>query len=76
LIQHGRRVLYLPCSLLVQHLLIAKRELTLSRLLKRTASYDAVIIDDIGYVQHSRHEMCSGPHGLDSGLGDGSALSC
>jgi DNA replication protein DnaC len=57
LIQSGRRVLYLPCSLLVQQLLIAKRDLNLPRLLKRMARYDAIIIDDIGYVQQSRQEM-------------------
>ena len=45
------------CSLLVQELLIAKRDLKLSRLLKRLAGFDALMIDDIGYVQQSREEM-------------------
>jgi DNA replication protein DnaC len=57
LIQQGRRVLFTPCSLLVQQLLIAKRDLKLPRVLKRLSRYDALIIDDIGYVQQNREEM-------------------
>jgi DNA replication protein DnaC len=57
LILQGRRVLFTPCSLLVQQLLIAKRDLNLPRVLKRLTKYDALIIDDIGYVQQNRDEM-------------------
>jgi DNA replication protein DnaC len=57
LIYQGRRVLFTPCNLLVQDLLIAKRDLNLARLLKKLRKYEALIIDDIGYVQHSREEM-------------------
>ena len=57
LIHQGRRILFAPCSLLVQDLLIAKRELKLARALKRLGRYDAIIIDDIGYVQQDREEM-------------------
>lgn len=57
LIHQGRRVLFTPCNLLVQDLLISKRELTLARHLKRLRKYDALLIDDIGYVQHDREEM-------------------
>ena len=57
LIHRGRRLLYLPCGVLVQNLLIAKRDLQLPRLLGRMVKYDALIIDDIGYVQQSREEM-------------------
>jgi len=57
LIQQGRRVLFRPCSLLVQELLVAKRDLELPRILKRYSQYEAIIIDDIGYVQQSREEM-------------------
>ena len=57
LIRQGRKVLFSTCSLLVQELLIAKRELKLSRVIKRLSKYDALIIDDIGYVQQSREEM-------------------
>jgi len=35
----------------------AKQNLTLARLLRRLRKYDAIIIDDIGYVQHDRDEM-------------------
>jgi len=57
LIEQGRRVLFICCSQLVQDLLIAKRDLAMSKALKKLSRYDAVIIDDIGYVQHSRQEM-------------------
>jgi len=57
LIEQGRRVLFICCSQLVQDLLIAKRDLAMSKVLKKLSRYDAVIIDDIGYVQHSRQEM-------------------
>ncbi len=57
LIRSGRKVYFSTCSLLVQDLLVAKRDLKLSRILKRLAGYDALIIDDIGYVQQSREEM-------------------
>jgi DNA replication protein DnaC len=57
LIQQGRKVLFTPCSLLVQQLLIAKRDLNLPKMLKRLSGYDAIIIDDIGYVQQNREEM-------------------
>ncbi len=57
LIERGKRVLFTPCSQLVQDLLLAKRDLKLAKLLKKLSRYDAVIIDDIGYVQQSREEM-------------------
>ena len=57
LIQQGRRVLFTPCSLLVQELLIAKRDLRLAKALKKFARFDALLIDDIGYVQQNREEM-------------------
>ena len=57
LVRAGRKVYFSPCSMLVQDLLIAKRDLKLSRVLKRLASFDAILIDDIGYVQQSREEM-------------------
>ncbi len=57
LIRQGRKVLFSTCSLLVQELLIAKRDLKLSRVIKRLSKCDALIIDDIGYVQQSREEM-------------------
>jgi len=57
LINKEKRILFAPCSLLVQDLLVAKRELVLPRMLTRLAKYDALLIDDIGYVQQSREEM-------------------
>jgi len=52
-----RRVLFASASLLVQELLIAKRDLKLSRLFKRLSKFEAILIDDIGYVQQNREEM-------------------
>jgi DNA replication protein DnaC len=57
LIQQGRRILFCHCALLVQDLLLAKEELKLPRLLKRLDRFEALIIDDIGYVEQSRDEM-------------------
>lgn len=57
LVRQERRVLYVTCSLLVQELLIAKRDLKLGSLLKRLGRYEALLIDDLGYVQQSREEM-------------------
>jgi len=57
LILNNKRVLFSTCSQLVQQLLISKRELTLNKTLKKLSKFDAVIIDDIGYVQHNRTEM-------------------
>lgn len=57
LIRNNRKVYFSSCGLMVQELLIAKRDLKLSRVLKRLAGYDALILDDLGYVQQSREEM-------------------
>lgn len=53
----GRKVKHTTCALLVQDLLLAKRELRLSKLIKRLAKYEGLIIDEMGYVQQSREEM-------------------
>jgi DNA replication protein DnaC len=57
LIRAGRKVLFRKCALLVQELLAAKRDLKLPACLKRLASFEALIVDDLGYVQQSREEM-------------------
>lgn len=57
LVEQGRRVLFVPCCHLVQELLRAKRDLKLETTLKWLRLYEAVILDDIGYVQHDREEM-------------------
>ncbi len=57
LVYQGRRVLFRSCDLLVQELLIAKRDLRLSHVLKKLSRFQALLVDDIGYVQQSREEM-------------------
>ncbi|MCH8128107.1 ATP-binding protein [candidate division KSB1 bacterium] len=57
LVQQGRRILFSPCNLLVQQMLILKRDFKLPRFLKQLAKYDALILDDIGYIQQNREEM-------------------
>lgn len=57
LVRSGKRVYFSTCCLLVQQLLRAKKELLLDKHLKKLSCFDAIIIDDIGYVQHNRDEM-------------------
>ena len=57
LVRKGRRVLFASTALLVQELLAAKRDLTLKAFLKRLSRWEALILDDLGYVQQSREEM-------------------
>ena len=57
LIEKGKQVLFISCTQLVQDLLIAKKELEMTKKLKKLSKFDAVIIDDIGYVQQTREEM-------------------
>ncbi len=57
LVYQDRRVLFRRCDVLVQELLVAKRDLDLPRKLKQLSRFDALIIDDIGYVQQGREEM-------------------
>ena len=57
LVHRGHRVLFQSCNLLVQDLLAAKQELSLGKVLKSLRLYEAIIIDDIGYVQQDRAEM-------------------
>jgi len=57
LIRRNRQVLFSSCNQLVQELLVAKRDLKLPRLLKKLAKFEAIILDDIGYVQQNREEM-------------------
>ena len=46
-----------PVSQLVERLLEAKRDLRLTRELRRLDRIDCLALDDIGYVQHDRSEM-------------------
>ncbi|MCP4699356.1 MAG: ATP-binding protein [Gammaproteobacteria bacterium] len=57
LVHQGHRIFFTSCSTLVQKLPVAKRDLKLPAILKKYGRYEALIIDDIGYVQHSREEM-------------------
>lgn len=57
LVERGRSVLFTTCSLLVQQLLVAKRDLRLAKVIKKLATFDGLIIDDLGYVEQSREEM-------------------
>src|SRR5262249_22995500 len=46
--RRGRRVCFTTCGLLVQSLLVAKRDLRLSRVLKRLGGFEVLLIDDLG----------------------------
>lgn len=55
--RHQKSVLFTPTFKLIQRLLMAKQNMQLDRELRRLDLFDVIIIDDIGYVQHSRQEM-------------------
>ena len=55
--RHQLQVLFVPAFKLVTQLLAAKRDLKLPQAINRLQRFDAVVIDDIGYVQQSREEM-------------------
>lgn len=57
LVDRGHSVLFTAAFKLVQDLLAAKRDLAIDKHLKKLDRFDAVILDDIGYVQQSREEM-------------------
>ncbi|GBE35951.1 DNA replication protein DnaC [bacterium BMS3Bbin07] len=57
LIRQDKRIYFSTCALLLQELLLAKKDLHLPRLLKKLSRFDAIIIDDIGYVQQEKEEM-------------------
>ena len=57
LVRAGRTVYFSSTVLLVQELLLAKRELRLPKAIKKLARYQALVLDDLGYVQQSREEM-------------------
>ncbi len=57
LVKQGRSVCFSTCQMLVQELLRAKRDFRLERVIKKLSKFEALIIDDLGYVQQSREEM-------------------
>ena len=52
-----RKLHFTKCSLLMQDLLAAKRDLRLSKEIKRLGKFEGLIIDDLGYIQQSREDM-------------------
>lgn len=57
IMRHQKRILFVPTFKLVQRLLEAKRRMELETLLKKLEGFEAIIVDDLGYVQQSREEM-------------------
>ena len=57
LARQGSKVYFTTCDLIVRQLLRAKQELELDKLLKKLSKYDAIMIDDFGYVKQNREEM-------------------
>ena len=57
LARQGKRVYFASCDLMVQELLRAKQELKLDKWLKKLSQYEALMIDDFGYVKQNREEM-------------------
>ena len=57
MIRRDHRIFFTTCEMLVQELLIAKRDLKLSKLIKRYSRYEGMIIDDLGYIRQTREEM-------------------
>ncbi len=49
-------MLYTTAAMLVQDLLVAKRDLKLKEMIKKLDGYEAIIIDDISYVPYNRDE--------------------
>lgn len=57
ILRQARTVLFTPTFKLVQQLLAAKKELKFNELLKKLDRIEAIILDDLGYVQQTREEM-------------------
>lgn len=57
LVREGRRIKFYHTQKLVELLLQRKSELRLTKALKQFNKYEAIILDDIGYVQHSQQEI-------------------
>lgn len=56
LVDAGRSVLFTPTYQLVQTLLVARRDLCLPKALRSLDVFDAIILDDLGYVQQTADE--------------------
>ncbi len=57
ILRHHYAVLFVPTFKLVQQLLTAKRDLRLEERLRELDQFDAIILDDVGYVKQERDEM-------------------
>ncbi|HEY7328460.1 MAG TPA: ATP-binding protein [Gemmataceae bacterium] len=57
MIRAGRKLYFCASSLLVQELLVAKRDLKVRKVLKRLNAFEGLIMDDLGYVQQSCEEI-------------------
>ena len=55
--RHQLKVLFTPTFKLVSQLLAARRDLRLPQALAKLDRFEAVILDDLGYVQQSHDEM-------------------
>ena len=56
LVEHGKRVLFVKTTALVQKLQLAYHEHKLQDLIDKLAKYDLLILDDIGYVKKTESE--------------------
>lgn len=56
LVERGYSVLFAPAYQLVQELLAAKRDLELPRALRRLDHFDALLLDDLGYLKQRPEE--------------------
>jgi DNA replication protein DnaC len=56
LVEAGRSVLFTPTYQLVQTLLAARRDLVLPKALRALDAFDAILLDDLGYVQQTADE--------------------
>jgi len=57
ILRRGYAVYFTSTFKLVQQLLAAKKDLRLDGALKKLDRFEAIILDDLGYVQQSREEM-------------------
>ena len=57
ILRHQKRVLFTTTHKLVTLLLVAKRDLKLPSQIARLLRFDAVVLDDLGYIQQTQEEM-------------------
>lgn len=57
ILRHQKRVLFITTHKLVTQLLSAKRDLKLPNQIARLLHFDAIVLDDLGYVQQTQEEM-------------------